>query len=109
MNPESPRQFSYNAVAHTPVVALLTFYFVGLFLIGILIMAAILLLLRDLAEGIRHSGGGRERRNGIWPKSLGYRSSCVTGFLFWLTRNYWVLWFLALSFRWSYSGPEDKS
>ena len=53
MNPESPRQCSYNAEAHTPVVALLTFYFVGLFLIGILIMAAILLLLGDLAEGIR--------------------------------------------------------
>src|SRR4249920_2326783 len=39
-----------NAVAHAPVVALLTFYFVGFALIGILMMFAVLLLLHDLAE-----------------------------------------------------------
>ena len=42
-----------NAVAHAPVVALLTFYFVGFALMGILILVALLLLLHDLAEGIR--------------------------------------------------------
>jgi hypothetical protein len=53
MNPEVARTAFDNAVAHAPVVALLTFYFVGFALMGLLIMFAILLLLHDLAEGIR--------------------------------------------------------
>jgi hypothetical protein len=42
-----------NAVAHAPAVALLTFYFVGFALMGLLVMVGILLLLHDLAEGVR--------------------------------------------------------
>jgi hypothetical protein len=49
-----------NVVAHAPVVALLTFYFVGFALLGLLIMFAVILLLHDFVEGIRRR---RRRRS----------------------------------------------
>jgi hypothetical protein len=42
-----------NAIAHAPAVALLTAYFLGFFLGAVLIMVGVLILLHDLAEGIR--------------------------------------------------------
>lgn len=60
MNWEVAKTAFDNAVAHAPVVALLTFYFVGFFLIGILIMFAVIFLVHDLIESIR---GWRKRRS----------------------------------------------
>jgi hypothetical protein len=53
MNPEVARTAFENAIAHAPVVALLTVYIFGFFLMGLLIMVAVLILVHDLIEGIR--------------------------------------------------------
>ena len=42
-----------NAIAHAPVVALLTIYIFGFFLMGLLVMVGVLILVHDLIEGIR--------------------------------------------------------
>jgi hypothetical protein len=48
-------------------------------------------------------------KDSIWPIILWCTAVLAfTAFLFWLTRNYAVLWFVLLSFRWLYSNEEDK-
>jgi hypothetical protein len=49
-------------------------------------------------------------KDGIWPLIVwSLAVLAFTAFVFWLTRNYWMLWFVVLTFRWVYSNEDEKS
>jgi hypothetical protein len=50
------------------------------------------------------------RGSDIWPL-IAWSTAFLafTAFIFWLTRNYWTLWLLALSFRWLLGGGDADS